>query len=99
MGVTVLGRLRPLLFYHVTQVGKIAPGPNRRLVDILYTAAAPARIEFYFNNSRMRHAMPMGQLQLLPSGTASNEALHAEVRLLGRLNRSPSVLSCSTASC
>lgn len=60
----------------------MAPGPNRRLVEILHTATAPHRVEFYLNNTRMRAAMPPARLSLLPSGTASNEALHAEVVML-----------------
>jgi hypothetical protein len=60
------------------QVQKVAPGPNRKLIDILYTATAASRIEYYLNNTRMRIAMPPARRSLLPTGTASNEALHAE---------------------
>jgi hypothetical protein len=45
----------------------------------LWAAAAPDRIEWYVNNIRQRLRMQPGRRQLLPSGTASNEALHAEM--------------------
>jgi hypothetical protein len=61
------------------QVQKKAPGPNKTLVEILWCAAAPQRIEWYLNNTRQRHLMCSEQLSLLPAGTTSNEALHAEI--------------------
>jgi hypothetical protein len=48
-------------------------------VEILWCAAAPQRIEWYLNNTRQRHLMRIEQLSLLPAGTTSNEALHAEI--------------------
>lgn len=61
-------------------VDKIIPGPNRSGRRILYTGCAPARMEWYFNNIRARHTLSPQQVTLLPAGTTSNEALHAEVR-------------------
>ncbi len=37
------------------------------------------RIEWYFNNTRLRYAVAPCKHSLLPSGTSSNEALHAEI--------------------
>ena len=61
-------------------VDKIIPGPNRSGRQVLYTASAPAWLQWYFNNIRARHTMRPDQVILLPAGTTSNEALHAEVR-------------------
>lgn len=54
-------------------------GSNKPIFQILWNAAAPARMEWMFNNIRMRYCMAAGRLALLPSGTASNESLHAEI--------------------
>ena len=43
------------------------------------SACNETRLEWYFNNLRIRHAMRPTRLALLPSGTGSNEALHAEI--------------------
>ena len=61
-------------------VDKMIPGPNRTGRQILYTACAPARLQWYWNNLRVRHNFPQKFLAMLPSGTASNEALHSEIR-------------------
>ncbi len=61
------------------QVQKIAPGPNKSVCEILWCAAAAPRIEWYLNNTRQRHSMGIERLSLLPTGTTSNEALHAEI--------------------
>ncbi len=46
---------------------------------ILWSATAASRVEWYFNGIRMRHTLHASKLSLLPSGTTSNEALHAEI--------------------
>ena len=61
-------------------VDKTIPGPNRTGRQILHTACAPGRLQWYWNNLRARHQLSVQRLQMLPAGTASNEALHAEVR-------------------
>ena len=58
---------------------RIAPGPNKAVYKIIWCAAAVDRVEWMFNNIRVRHSMPSSQCQLLASGTAANEALHAEI--------------------
>ncbi|CAE7810987.1 unnamed protein product [Symbiodinium sp. CCMP2592] len=61
------------------EVRKVSPGPNRRVWELLHSATAPERAEWYMNNVRIRHALSAQRLRLLPSGTTSNEALHYEI--------------------
>ena len=61
------------------EVERISPGPNRKIYDLLFTAASGARTEWYFNNIRARHMVLRARLALLPIGTTSNEALHHEI--------------------
>ena len=61
------------------EVSRLAPGPNRRIYQLLHTAAAAERSEWYMNNIRLRHSMPRHRLSLLPVGTTSNESLHHEI--------------------
>jgi hypothetical protein len=63
----------------VWQVQKKSPGPNKTVKEILWCAAAAPRVEWYLNNTRQRYAMRTETLSLLPVGTTSNEALHAEI--------------------
>ena len=60
------------------EVGRKVTGSNKEVAKVLWSAAAPERLEWLFNNLRIWHAMTPLQRALLPSGTASNEALHAE---------------------
>ena len=46
----------------------------------LLSATAPARAEWYLNNTRMRHMISGTRQALLPVGTTSNEALHHEIK-------------------
>ena len=64
---------------HRDEVQKKVTGSNKPLYKVLWSAAAPARIEWYLNATRVRHSMHQGKVSLLPSGTTSNEALHAEI--------------------
>ena len=52
---------------------------SKKLKDVLMSAAAPDRVEWYFNNSRLRHSMRRSYTGLLSSGTSSNESLHFEM--------------------
>ena len=56
-----------------------AARPNKDINKILWAACAPDRLEWLMNNVRIRHAMTASYLWFLPSGTSSNEALHAEI--------------------
>ena len=51
------------------EVERIAHGPNRRVWQLLHTATAPDRTEWYFNNIRLRRSLAAGRLRLLPVGT------------------------------
>ena len=63
------------------EVQRVAKGPNKRVVQLLYAAASPTRIEWYWNNLRVRHALPRNIIPLLPIGTTSNESLHREINV------------------
>ena len=69
------------------EVARKVTGSNKEVAKVLWSAAAPERLEWLFNNLRIRHAMTPLQRALLPSGTASNEALHAEINAWTRSNR------------
>ena len=71
--------LAALVSVYREDVDRVAPGPNRRIWQLLHTATAPDRSEWYFNKIRLRHSIPTRWLSLLPIGTTSNEALHHEV--------------------
>ena len=58
---------------------RVIPGPNRKVVQLIHTAAAAARTEWYLNNLRARHMISSKRLSLLPVGTTSNESLHHEI--------------------
>ena len=51
---------------------------GRSLGHILWCAAAPDRVAWLFNGIIVRRSLPTAWLTLLPSGTTSNESLHAE---------------------
>ncbi|CAE7292816.1 unnamed protein product [Symbiodinium sp. CCMP2592] len=65
--------------YKVVEVTRKAAGPNKDINKILWAACAPDRVEWLMNNIRVRHSMRASYLWFLPSGTSSNEALHAEI--------------------
>jgi hypothetical protein len=71
--------LAALVVLYPDEVIRIAPGPNKQVYKILWCAAACDRLEWMFNNCRIRHSMTASECTLLPSGTSSNEALHAEL--------------------
>lgn len=77
--VEFLESLAALVTLYTDEVKKVAKGANRPVFQILHSAAAPARVEWYLNNTRLRYRLDAAKLSLLPSGTASNEALHAEL--------------------
>ena len=60
--------------------------------QLLWQAGQPDRLEYLFNNLRVRSAMSAAENLLLPTGTTSNESLHAEIngwfRQTQRLHRS-----------
>ena len=52
---------------------------NVQLKKLLYNATAPARMQWFFNNQRIRHSLPAARLALLGSGTSVNESFHHEI--------------------
>ncbi len=71
--------LASLTALYKDEVARKVTGSNKPLYKLLWCAAAAGRIEWYLNNTRLRYTLPPSRHSLLPSGTSSNEALHAEV--------------------
>ncbi len=65
---------------------------GKSVSQLLWQAGQPDRLEYLFNNLRVRSAMSAVENSLLPTGTTSNESLHAEIngwfRQTQRLHRS-----------
>ena len=78
--VSFIEALAALAAVYPEELSRIIPGPNRSGHGLLYSACAPARLEWFFNNLRARRSLPTEYLTLLPTGTTSNEALHAELK-------------------
>jgi hypothetical protein len=68
-----------LVAMYPDEVCRIVQGSNKALFKVLYAATAETRIEWYLNNTRVRHLLPTSMLSLLSSGTSSNEAFHREL--------------------
>ncbi|CAE7650574.1 unnamed protein product [Symbiodinium sp. CCMP2592] len=89
-GLAALCSLKP------EEVGRKVTGANKEVFKILWSAAAPDRLEWLWNNLRLRHGMTVLERAFLPSGTSSNEALHAEInawlRTANSLHRSTLLL-------
>lgn len=66
------------------EVERKVTGTAKPVRTILWNACSPHRLEWLFNNQRVRHALSPLQRALLPSGTTSNEALHSEVNSWAR---------------
>ena len=77
--VTFIEVLAAIVKLHPTEVDRKVTGTAKEVRKVLWAAAAPDRMEWLLNGSRMRHAMDAETRALLPSGTSSNEALHAEL--------------------
>ena len=66
------------------EVSRKAAGPNKEIYKILWSACSPDRMEWLMNHIRTRHNVNASYLAFLPSGTSSNEALHAELNSWSR---------------
>lgn len=64
---------------HSEDLARKIDGTKITVATILYNLTAGDRMEWLFNCLRYRHFLPEAVRVLLPSGTASNEALHAEI--------------------
>jgi hypothetical protein len=71
--------LAALVKLYPDEVVRMVPGHNKPVYKMLWNATAVDRMEWLFNNIRVRHAIPIAQVQLLGAGSAPNEALHAEI--------------------
>lgn len=60
-------------------VAKKLPKSGKKLNHIFWSSVTPENVEWLFNNLRFKHSLTPAQQLLLPSGTTSNEALHAEI--------------------
>ena len=84
--ITFVETLAAICTCFPNEVSRRVTGTNKEVRKVLCAAAAPDRMEWLFNNLRVRHAMTPAQRALLPSGTSSNEALHAEINAWSRTN-------------
>ena len=64
---------------HSQEVERKVTGTSKSVRQVLWNACSAQRLEWLFNNQRVRHALSPLQRALLPSGTTSNEALHSEI--------------------
>lgn len=77
--VTFIEVLAALCAAYPKEVCRKVTGSNKEIRKLLWAAASPDRMEWLFNNLRVRHSMSAEDVALLPSGTSSNESLHAEI--------------------
>ncbi|CAK9064522.1 Uncharacterized protein SCF082_LOCUS33199 [Durusdinium trenchii] len=66
---------------YFSEMGRKLEGRMLTVGRMLYTATAPDKLEWLFNILRHRHNLCATTRMLMPSGTTSNEALHAELNL------------------
>ena len=76
--VTFIEGLAALCKYP-TEVERKVTGTSKEVKKVLWAACSPERLEWLFNGARMRHSLTARERVLLPSGTSSNEALHAQI--------------------
>ena len=86
--ITFVETLAALCKIYPEEVDRRVTGSNKEVRKVLWAATAPDRMEWLFDNLRVRHAMGAPARALMPSGTASNEALHAEIISWGTSIRS-----------
>jgi hypothetical protein len=77
--VTFIETLAAICAKYQGEVTRKVTGTAKEVRKVLWSACAPERLEYLFNNLRIRHSMDARARCLLPTGTASNEALHSEI--------------------
>eukprot|EP00438_Fugacium_kawagutii_P034931 Skav206392 [mRNA] locus=scaffold834:641080:643152:- [translate_table: standard] len=82
--VTFIEVLAAIVKEHSAEVNRKVTGMSKEVRKVLWAAAAPDRMEWLLNGTRFRHELPSHLRAFLPSGTSSNEALHAEVNSWSR---------------
>ena len=61
------------------EIDRTSYAGGKKLYRILWCATSPVRLQWLFNNTRLRRQVDKSHLSLLGSGTSSNESLHAEL--------------------
>ena len=77
--VTFIEGLAALCKLYPNEVDRKVTGTSKEVKKVLWAACSPERLEWLFNGARMRHSLTPAARILLPSGTSSNEALHAQI--------------------
>ena len=77
--ITFIEALAALCATYPHEVSRKVTGSNKEIRKVLWAATAPDRLEWLMNNLRVRHGLTPLERGLLPSGTSSNESLHAEI--------------------
>ena len=85
--VEFIEALAALSAMHPEDMCRKVTGANKSLRRLLWSAAAPGRIDWFLNNQRIRHGIAPQRLTLLPTGTTSNESLHFELNNVFRQTR------------
>ena len=86
--ITALASLVALFWHEVTRKTFVQ---GARLSKILWRACAPRRVQYYLNNMRFRHSLPCHMLEMLGSGTSTNETLHNEINTWFRQSKASDV--------
>lgn len=77
-----IGHLAALAKLFPKEMNKTIPSQGRTRLSMLVATAAPSRVEWLLNATRFRSTLKLHQLTFMPSGVASNEALHNELKLI-----------------
>ena len=77
--ITFIETVAAIAQQYESEVCRKVTGQNKEVRQILWAACAPDRLGWLMNNLMVRHGMEPWQRALLPSGTSSNEALHAQI--------------------
>ena len=86
--ITFVETLAALCKIYPEEVDRRVTGSNKEVRKVLWAATAPDRMEWLFDNLRVRHAMGAPARALMPSGAASNEALHINGTSIRSLHKS-----------
>jgi len=96
--VEFLEALAALSCLHPEDMKRKVTGSNKEMSKILWCAATATRVEWYFNNQRIRHSIASSRVALLAVGTMSNESLHAEInvwfRTIQKMHQATLFLKC-----
>eukprot|EP00435_Cladocopium_sp_Y103_P017516 s1987_g4.t1 len=82
--ITFIEALAAICAKYQAEVSRKVTGTSKEVRKVLWSACAPDRLEYLMNNLRVRHSMDAHMRALLPTGTTSNEALHAEINAWSR---------------